>query len=185
MRHDHVAAGGQGRDQPGNDPVRVILIGHKVQDRDQHQRYRPGKVKSAPYRGITEDLVRLAQVGVDVGGGTLGRAVEQGGGVREHQRVVVDIDNPRIRCDPLRDLVHVVGHRQADADVKELAHAGLHGQEGYRPAQEGTVFSDGGPDGGKDGGNLVAGFPVGDEVVLTAEPVVVPAPRSRHRCVDL
>jgi hypothetical protein len=41
--------------------------------------------------------------------------------VREHDRVVVDIDDTRLRCDGLRDLVHVTRRGQTGPDVDELA----------------------------------------------------------------
>jgi hypothetical protein len=41
--------------------------------------------------------------------------------------IVIHVDDPGFRCDALRDLVGVVGGRQARPDVKELAHAVLVG----------------------------------------------------------
>ena len=46
----------------------------------------------------------------------------------QDDRVVVDVDDLRVRGDPLGDLVRVVGGRQAGADVQELADLRLAGQ---------------------------------------------------------
>jgi hypothetical protein len=56
--------------------------------------------------------------------------------VGEHQRVVVDIDDPGLRRRTLRDLVGVVGRRQAGADVEKLTDLGVLGQVGHGPAQK-------------------------------------------------
>ena len=69
----------------------------------------------------------------------LGRALQQRGGVAEHDRVVVDVDDPAPRRDRLGDLVGIALGGQAGPDVEELAQAGLLGQEPDRPAQERPV----------------------------------------------
>ena len=87
-------------------------------------------------RGLGQDLVRVAQVGVDVGGGAFRGAGQQGPGVGQHQGVVVDVDDAGLRRYPLRDLVGVVRGRQAGADVEELPDARLVGQVGDAAGQE-------------------------------------------------
>ena len=81
-----------------------------------------GLLKSSTSRVAGSDKIALgvAEVRLDVGGAALGRGGEQGPGVGEHERVVVDVDDPGGRGDALRDLVHVVRGRQAGADVEEL-----------------------------------------------------------------
>ena len=74
-----------------------------------------GWSRSSVFAGLGEDRRGVVQVGVDVVGDALGRAGEQDPGVREHQRVVVDVDDPRLRRQPLGHLVGVVGGRQAGA----------------------------------------------------------------------
>jgi hypothetical protein len=48
--------------------------------------------------------------------------------VRQHQRVVVDVDDAALWRDCLGDLVGIVGAGKAGADVKKLANTGLTGQ---------------------------------------------------------
>jgi hypothetical protein len=43
--------------------------------------------------------------------------------VADNDRIVIDVDDPRIRRGPLRDLVRVVRGRQAASDVEELPDA--------------------------------------------------------------
>ena len=59
-----------------------------------------------------------------------------GAGVREHDLVVVDVDDPALRGDGLRHLVRVARRRQPGADVKELPDAGLAGQVPHGAAEE-------------------------------------------------
>jgi hypothetical protein len=79
----------------------------------------------------------------------------------------------------------VVGGGNAGADVEELADAGLAGQIPHRPGQERAVpthalyhvrvFPHGG----------LGSCPVGGEVVLSAEPVVIDAGDMRDAGIDL
>jgi hypothetical protein len=86
-----------------------------------------GWVKSG-LSGGRQDLVGVAQVGVDVGRDPLRGAGKQGAGMGQYQGIVVDIDDPGVGGDPLGDLVGVVGGGQAGADVQELADLRLTGQ---------------------------------------------------------
>ena len=52
-----------------------------------------------------------------------GRAGQQRASVREHERIVVDVDDPGRRGDRLGDLVGVVRRRQSGADIEELPDA--------------------------------------------------------------
>jgi hypothetical protein len=113
-----VAAGRKTVQQPLHDRLRLVVIAEVAQDSEQHERDRPVEVQGAG--GQLEDPVGIAQVGVDVGGHVLG-AGEQGTGVGQHHRVVVDTDDAALRGDPLGHLVGVVGGGQAGADVQELA----------------------------------------------------------------
>jgi hypothetical protein len=86
---------------------------------------------------LLQDLVGVAQVGVEVGGGALGAAGQQGAGVGEHLRVVVDGDDAALRRHRLGDPMGVVGRGQAGADVEELTDARLAGQGPDRTGEEG------------------------------------------------
>ena len=87
-----------------------------------------GWVKSSVRAASARIVAGVAQVGVDVVAGALGGAGQQGAGVHQHERVVVDVDDARFRRDRLRDLVGVVGGGQPGADVEELPDARLAGQ---------------------------------------------------------
>jgi hypothetical protein len=123
-----VAAGGQGGDQPGHDAVRVVLVGDEVQDRGERQGHRLGQIQGLAQIGIGEAPLRVAQVGVDVGGGSLGGAGQQRAGVDEHDRVVVDVHHARGGIDALGHLVQVGAGGDPGPDVEELADPGLLGQ---------------------------------------------------------
>ena len=57
----------------------------------------------------------------------------------QHDRVVVDVDDARLRGDLLRDLVHVARRGQPGPDVDELADADLADQEADHPPQDGAL----------------------------------------------
>ena len=73
----------------------------------------------------------------------------------------------------LGDLVHVAAGGQARADVEELADPGLTGQELDRPGQERPVGTRGPRRVWYRLQQAARGFPVGLEVVLAAEQVVI------------
>jgi len=123
-------------------------------------------------------------VGVDVLGDPFGSGGEQGAGVRQHQGVVVDVDDPRLGDDALGDLVGVVGGRQTGADVQELADARLTGQVGHGADEEAPRGAGHVHDAGKGLAVLVPGDPVDLVVVLAAQPVVPDPGRVRHARVD-
>src|SRR5439155_14279717 len=129
-------------------------------------------------------LAGVAQIGVDVVGDAFRAAREQGTGVREDQRVVVDVDDARFRGDRLGHLMGVVRGRQTGADVEELADAGFAGEipdgTGEEAAGEARVLHNLG-EGDTD---LVADGPVGREVVFAAQPVVPDPSRLRHAAVE-
>src|SRR5690606_33097741 len=131
-----------------------------------------------------EDAVDVADVGLEAGGLPLGRADGQRPGVREHERVVVDVDDPALRGDPLRHLVGVVRRREPGADVEELADAGLARQELHDPPQETPRLPRVHPDLRVDRGDGVTRLPVDGVVVLAAEEVVPDARRMRDGRVD-
>jgi hypothetical protein len=87
-----VAARGQGLGQLAHNRVGLLVVGDELHDPHQQQRDRPGEIEDAG-RG-TQDLFRVAQVSLDVRGDASRPAGEQGAGVGQHNRVVVDIDHP-------------------------------------------------------------------------------------------
>jgi len=109
-----------------------------------------------------------------------GFAGQQRAGVHEHERVVVDVDDPGLRRDLLGDLVRARPDRQAHADVKELADPGLAGQVADRTDQETALLPGDFDDAGEYLHQHVADLTVGREVVLAAQQVVPDPGRMRH-----
>ena len=67
VRDGEVAAGRDGGKQRGDDVVRLVGVGDRVQQREQGDRDRLGEVEELA--GLVEDLLGVAHVGVDVLGG--------------------------------------------------------------------------------------------------------------------
>jgi hypothetical protein len=182
MGHHQVAAGRHGIHQPRHDPVRVIRVGDEVQDRDQQDGDRPAEIERP--RGALEDRVRVPKVRLDVIGLALGAAGQQRLGVAEHHRVIIGVDDPRLGSDPLRDVVGVVGRRQAGPDIEELPDALAIRQLVHRVDQEQPR----GPGDQRQGRHhvehLLGRLPVGGEIVLAAQPVVPHPRRVRHGGVE-
>lgn len=133
--------------------------------------------------GIGQDLVGSQQVAVDEGGVVSGG--QQRPAVHDGMRVVVDVDDPAVGGDGLRDLVDVLPGRQARPDVEELADAQLRGQIVHRAHEERAVgqhhllrLRDGQH-------HLVRGVAVHDVVVPAAEIVVIHPGDARSASVDL
>jgi hypothetical protein len=105
--------------------------------------------------------------------------------VRQHDGVVVDVDDARLRRDALGHLVGVVRGRDARADVQELAYPGLTNHIADDAAQELPIGARDDRYVGKDSHKLIAGLAVGGVVVLPAEPVIPHPSRVGHARVDL
>jgi hypothetical protein len=137
-----------------------------LQDRHQHHGDRLAEIQQIS--GTGEDLARVAQVGVDVFGGTTRVAGQQRPGMGEHNWVVVGIDDPAFRRDGLGDLMGVARGRDAGADVEELPDASFFDQETHCPREVRPVRARGQHDVGEGIDRLIASRPVGGEVVLAA-----------------
>ena len=136
-------------------------------------------------RRVGEDLARLAEVRLDERRGAGRVAGHQRPRVREHDRVIVHVDDPGVRRRCLRDLVGVARGGDSGADVEELPDTRLPGQVADGAAEEGAVLA------GLDrrrrdrGDEPVSDLPVGPEVVLSAQQVVVDPGGMRHAGIDL
>src|SRR5215469_5798505 len=104
--------------------------------------------------------------------------------MRQHDRVVVHVDDPARRRQVLRYLVHVVGARQTRPDVQELPDPRLSHQIPDRPAQKRPVLPGRGACGPPAFQRLFRRFPVHGEIVLATEHVVVHAGRMRFGRID-
>ena len=87
----------------------------------------------------TEHPGGIPQVHVQVGGGALRCAFQQGPALGQHHLVVVGVDHPALRRHRLGHLVGVVHRRQPGADIQELPDPRLTRQETNGPAQERPV----------------------------------------------
>jgi hypothetical protein len=88
----HEAAGRQGGDQPADSMLCLPQVRDVMQDGQEHQGGWLGEVQDDC--GLVQDRVGVPQVGVDVAGDTLVPAGQQGPGVRQYQRVMVDVHDP-------------------------------------------------------------------------------------------
>jgi hypothetical protein len=132
--------------------------------------------------GGGEDLIRLAQVGLDDGG--VGIVLQHEPTVGDGDIVVVHVDHARSWGGTLGDLVNVVISGDAGTDVEELADAGPAGQEPHGAAEEGPVGAHHGADIGVQSDGRAGDVSVGLEVVDAAQPVVVDAGDVRLGGVD-
>jgi hypothetical protein len=178
-----VAARRQGIKQPGHHRGGAGGIGDLPQDAQHHQG--DGLAEVQRPGGFVQDLPRVAHVGFNVAGGTAGGAGQQRAGMHQHERVVVHVDDPRLRRYLLSDLVSVVGGRQAGADVEELPDPGLAGQVTDRADQETALHMGDIGDVGKHPQDHVADLAVGREVILAAQQVIPDPGRVRDASVKL
>jgi hypothetical protein len=101
-----------------------------------------------------------------------------------HHRVVIDIDHAHVGSHPLGQLVHVGRGGQAAAEVQELPDALVPGQVPHRPAEERPVVARDRRHVRDHGDKPLGRLPVGGEVVLTAEQVVVDPGHVRRPRID-
>jgi hypothetical protein len=109
-----------------------------VQDLEEDNRDRLIEVEMLADGRQAQQFLRLTEVGLD--DDDLLRLGEQGVSVGNHDRIVVDIDDLRVRVDLVSDLMHVVLGRQAGPDVQELTDALLR-EKTNGPPQERPVFA--------------------------------------------
>jgi hypothetical protein len=183
VRDHQEAASGHRTHQLSDEAIRVVVVADQL--KYGHQQHRDGLPEIQQRRGPGEDLVRVTGVGVEVPSGALLAALQQGTGVREHDGVVIDIDDPGLGSDRLGDLMGVVRRRQPGADVEKLADARLGRQVADGPHQECPVRAHGRVHIGICPDRLIACHPVHGKVVLAAQPVVVHPGDMRDRGVDL
>jgi len=177
-----VAAGRQAAEQPGHDRPRFLVVDDVAEDPHERERDRLAQVQ--PLRRLAQHRAGVVHISVDVAGAALRTTGQQRPGVRQYQRVVIDVHDPGLRRGALRDLMGVGRGRQARAHVQELADPGLVGHVQDDPSQERPVGQGDIHDPRVDCAELIAGHPVDLVVVLAAEPVVPDPGRVRHRGVD-
>lgn len=101
-----------------------------VQDARSDDGERLVEVDMAPGHRVLEDRLGVPDVGGDHSGRVL--VAEQRSTVREHERVVVDVDDTDGRVDLVCDLVHVADSRQARAEIDDLTDTSLGKRSGGR-----------------------------------------------------
>ncbi len=178
-----VAAGRHRVAELGRDPVRVVVVLDVVQHREQQQADRPVEVDQPRDRGVGQDVGRIADVGVDDVG--VHGVAEQRLAVRVDDRVVVDVDDVHARVDLVRDLADVARRGQPGPDVDQLGDAHLADQVAHHPAQERAIVLGGQRRLGRELHRPARELPVGREVVLAADEVVVHPGDVRLRNVDI
>ena len=166
----------------GDDPVRVFLIRDEMQDVRAHHRYRLRQIKQAEKFRALQDHGRLAQVGVHHG--DLLALDEQRLTMGPDHRVVVDVDHPRVRSDPLGHLVHVGLSGKTAAKVDELPDACFLSEKADRPADERPVIPHYPRHVRQGQDKLLGRLAVNGEIVLAAEQVIVDPGDVRPRCIN-
>lgn len=104
--------------------------------------------------------------------------------VRQHQRIVIDVDHPRIGVNPLRHLMHVLPGRQPRPQIEELINPRLGSQVAYRPPEELTVLPRHDAHLRSLLKYLISAPAIGGEVILAAEVVVIHPGDVRHLGVE-
>ena len=153
-----------------------------MQDAAHQQADRLVPVQVVPHGRVGQDGRGVAQVAVATK--VTSSSASSARAWAQHDRVVVDVDHAGGGLDPLGDLVHVLRGRQARADVQQLPHAGLADQVADHAAEDVTLGPHAHLDGGQRRDHLVADGPVGGEVVLAAQQVVVDAGDVRFGGVE-
>src|ERR1017187_10296111 len=150
---------------------------------DREQQYSDGLAEVQRPGGLAEKVAGVMQVRVNVATGTLGAAGEQGPGVREHHGVVVHVHDAGPWIGLLGDLVRTARHRDAGANVQELADAAA-GEVAHYPPEKAPVGAYPGNDLGAELHDLLPHRPVRREMVLSPEPEVADPRRVRSVRVE-
>ena len=162
-------------------PAAFSCVADEVQHAEHQHRDRLAEIETAGERLVREDRIRVADIPPDgdhaVPGG------EQRVVVRHHDRVMVDVDDPRGGDGVPGDLVHARRGGQAAAQVEVLRDALLR-EEADRAEQERAV-------GQREPAGVEPGFhqlfgrgPVDGKVVLAVQHVVVDPGDARPGDVD-
>jgi hypothetical protein len=160
----------------GDERTGPLLVGEEVQHRHEQQGDRPVEVEQPGHLRRAEHRRRVEQVRLQHRHPR--RIGQQQLAVRDRDRLGVHVHHPAVRVQPLRDLVHVAGGRDAGTEVEELVDAGR-GQPPHRALQERPVGPGDVPDLRRDAQQRVRQLPVRFEVVRAAEKVVVHPGRVR------
>jgi acyl-CoA dehydrogenase len=177
-------------DQPGTlgRPAHVAgahLGGRVGRQEVEHRRHddghRLGQVDHGAHLGIGEHGLRVGQVRPH--GGEPLAAGEQRLPVDHRHRVYVHVADPRVRDHLAHRLVHRRVRGQPGAEVEELADA-RGGRAGRRRADELPVVPDQLRQRRVELGHPPAHVPVGSEIVLPAQPVVVDTGDARPGHID-
>jgi len=104
--------------------------------------------------------------------------------MRHHQRIVVDIQHPRVRINELRNLMRVVRRGQPSPDVNELPHPMASRQVPYRPPKELPVSHSSLDDLGPLFYDPSRDLTVRLKVILSVQPDVVDPRRMRHSWIE-
>jgi hypothetical protein len=191
-----------GHDRLGGPVVILFRITDVAENAHKHDRDGTAEIQFFPR--YAQERIRIVEIRVNVIGaacrGAFGAGVglgltlglglglglaEQRPGVREDKRIVVDIDDPGIWGDPLRDLMRIVVAGQPGTDVKELADPSLAGQVTNHPGDEMAGRASLVENAWIEVREQVTGLLVDRIVVRAAQPVIPDPRRYGHSGVDL
>jgi len=167
--------------QPGDGPAQLGKVGFIAQDTPAYAGLSVGRhLLMGAYLNANWDhelaRSRIDRLGLD--------PRQKAGTLSGGQRAQLALTMAGPRRHRLRDLVHVLGARQAGADVQELADSGLARQVPDGAPQEGPVLADRRAHRGPALHGFKPGFPVDGEMVRAAQVEVVDPGRMRCRGVE-
>jgi hypothetical protein len=144
----------------------------EVQRAEDHDGHRLVEVDDAPHAAIGDDLLRVQDVALDHRRALV--AGEDRAAVGDDDRIAVDVDHTRAGDHRPRDLMGVLPGGEPGTDVEELPDA-LLGDIAHGPPEEAAVLRRHGLELRGEREQLLRGSPVGGEIVLTAEKVIIHA----------
>jgi hypothetical protein len=150
--------------------------------RHQHDRNRLAEIDQPADPRIIQDRVQVADIGLGDAGAVIARKQLAAHG--HGHGISVDVHHPGVGRGCLGDFVYVACGGDARADVEELPDAPP-GEEPDRAAQERPVRLACRRDPRVQGRHRLGQFPVGDEVMTAAQPVVIHPGDMRHACVEV
>jgi len=178
---DQVTAGRHPLAEGTHDASRIGLVRDAVQDGDEQHRHRLREVDQPGHFRVGQDAPGIADVRLDHGDGI--GVHQQRPGVAHHHRVVIHVDHVRVRVGLPDDFVYVALAGQAGTHIEKLADALRH-REPDRTAEKPPVGPGHVPVLRGKAEQLFHRLPVGGEIVLAAEGIVVHAGHVRDAGID-
>ena len=95
MRHNEIATGRHGSLQLVYDPIGIVIISDEMQDGDEQDSNRLIQIDEGLQGRMPDDLTGIAQITVNCNG--QGILDEKGLRVRYHDRIIINVQDARVR----------------------------------------------------------------------------------------